>query len=120
MNRAVRKAAVLGSPVGHSLSPLLHRAAYAGLGLDGWSYDRIECTEADLAALLDGCGPDWAGLSLTMPLKRIVLPLLDRTDPVAEITGCANTVVFDHGAPRQVLLPVKLVVRGSTAPPPLR
>ena len=92
------KAAVLGSPVGHSLSPLLHRAAYAGLGLDGWSYDRIECTEADLAALLDGCGPDWAGLSLTMPLKRTVLPLLDRTDPVAEITGCAHTVVFDHGA----------------------
>src|SRR5215831_16060552 len=92
------KAAVLGSPVGHSLSPVLHRAAYAGLGLDGWSYDRIECTEADLAGLLDGCGPDWAGLSLTMPLKRTVLPLLDRVDPVAEVTGCANTVVFGRGA----------------------
>jgi len=97
MNGAVMKAAVLGSPVSHSLSPPLHRAAYAGLGLDGWTYDRIECTEADLAGLLAGCGPGWAGLSLTMPLKRTVLPLLDQTDPVAEVTGCANTVVFDHG-----------------------
>ena len=92
------KAAVLGSPIGHSLSPVLHRAAYAELGLDGWSYGRIECTEAGLAGLLAGCGPDWAGLSLTMPLKRTVLPLLDRTDPVAGLTGCANTVVFDGGA----------------------
>lgn len=91
------KAAVLGSPVGHSLSPPLHRAAYAQLGLSGWSYDRIECTEAGLAGLLDGCGPEWAGLSLTMPIKRTVLPLLDRTDPVAVITGCANTVVLRDG-----------------------
>jgi shikimate dehydrogenase len=92
------KAAVLGSPVGHSLSPALHRAAYAELGLAGWSYERIECAEAELAGLLAGCGQDWAGLSLTMPLKRTVLPLLDRTDPVAAVTGCANTVVFDGGA----------------------
>jgi shikimate dehydrogenase len=92
------KAAVLGSPVGHSLSPALHNAAYAALGLDGWSYGRVECAEKDLAGLLGGCGPDWAGLSLTMPLKRTILPLLDRTDPVAAQTGCANTVVFRDGA----------------------
>jgi shikimate-5-dehydrogenase len=95
---AARKAAVLGSPIGHSLSPALHRAAYAALGLDGWSYDAIECDEAGLPALLERCGPDWAGLSLTMPLKRAVLPLLDHTDPVAELTGGANTVVFRAGA----------------------
>ena len=88
------KAAVLGLPISHSLSPALHRAAYAALGLDGWSYQAIECGEAGLPALLAGLGPDWAGLSLTMPLKRAVLPLLDRTDPVATQTGAANTVVF--------------------------
>jgi shikimate dehydrogenase len=88
------KAAVLGSPVAHSLSPALHRAAYAGLGLDDWTYEAVECDEAALAAFVTSRGPDWAGLSLTMPLKRTVLPLLDHTDPLAVIAGGANTVVF--------------------------
>ena len=79
--RSVR-AAVLGSPIGHSLSPVLHAAAYAALGLTWWRYEAIECDEAGLSPLLDRCGPDWAGLSLTMPLKRTVLPLLDRIDPL--------------------------------------
>ncbi len=92
------KAAVLGSPVAHSLSPALHGAAYAELGLAGWSYQAIECTAAGLPALLAGCGADWAGLSLTMPLKRAVLPLLDRIEPVAAETGAANTVTFAGGA----------------------
>jgi len=85
---------VLGSPISHSLSPALHAAAYAALGLTWWRYDAIECDETGLAAVLDRCGPDWAGLSLTMPLKRTVLPLLDRIDPLARHVGCANTVVF--------------------------
>jgi shikimate dehydrogenase len=85
---------VLGSPISHSLSPVLHRAAYDALGLTWWHYHAIECDERRLPALLDSCGPDWAGLSLTMPLKRTVLPLLDRTDPLARQVGCANTVVF--------------------------
>lgn len=88
---------MLGSPIAHSLSPALHRAAYAKLGLDGWSYQAIECDEADLPGRLAGCGPQWAGVSLTMPLKRAVLPLLDRADPVAAATGGANTVVFSGG-----------------------
>jgi shikimate dehydrogenase len=92
------RAAVLGSPVAHSLSPALHRAAYRALGLTGWTYDAIECDEAGLPALLDGCGPDWAGLSLTMPLKRAVLPLLDATEPLAAAVGGANTVIFAAGA----------------------
>jgi len=95
---AARKAAVLGSPIAHSLSPVLHRAAYAKLGLDDWSYQAIECDEAALPGRLAGCGPQWAGLSLTMPLKRAVLPLLDRADPVAAATGGANTVVFSGAA----------------------
>jgi shikimate dehydrogenase len=88
------RAAVLGSPIAHSLSPVLHRAAYAELGLDDWTYEAIECDEAGLAGLVTSRGPDWAGLSLTMPLKRTVLALLDYVDPVAAATGCANTVVF--------------------------
>ena len=91
------KAAVLGSPIAHSLSPVLHRAAYQALGLSDWTYQAIECDEAGLPALLAGCGPDWAGLSLTMPLKRAVLPLLDHLEPLAAQVGAANTVVFTGG-----------------------
>ena len=88
------KAAVLGSPIAHSLSPALHRAAYAALGLDDWTYQAIECAEADLAGLVGSLGPEWAGLSLTMPLKRTVLPLLDHAESLVTVTGGANTVVF--------------------------
>ncbi|MFL6052286.1 MAG: shikimate dehydrogenase [Actinoallomurus sp.] len=87
------RAAVLGSPITHSLSPALHRAAYAALGLD-WTYEAIECREADLAGVL---GRPWAGLSLTMPLKRAVLPLLDEVSGLARAVGGANTVVFRDG-----------------------
>lgn len=98
MSARAKKAAVLGSPIAHSLSPALHRAAYQALGLDGWCYAAIECDEARLPGLLDECGPDWAGLSLTMPLKRAVLGLLDHAEPLALEVGAANTVVFAGGA----------------------
>jgi shikimate dehydrogenase len=88
------KAAVLGKPIAHSLSPVLHRAAYHALGLDDWTYDLVECDEAGLAGYVGSRGPEWAGLSLTMPLKRTVLPLLDHVDHLASATGGANTVVF--------------------------
>src|SRR5215469_253426 len=88
------KAAVLGSPIAHSLSPFLHRAAYAALGLDDWSYSLVECTSDRLAEFIGSLDASWAGLSLTMPLKRTVLPLLQHADPVAVATGGANTVVF--------------------------
>jgi shikimate dehydrogenase len=91
------RAAVLGSPIAHSLSPVLHAAAYAAAGLDGWTYTAIECDEAGLPGLIASCDQSWAGLSLTMPLKRAVLPLLDRTEPLAEQVGGANTVVFAAG-----------------------
>lgn len=89
-----RRAAVLGSPVTHSLSPVLHRAAYAALGLPGWRYDAITCTEAELPGLVDGLGPEWAGLSLTMPLKRVALDVADSVSLLAEATGAANTLVL--------------------------
>ena len=91
-----RRAAVLGSPISHSRSPLLHRAAYAALGLD-WTYDAIEITTDGLAGFLDTCGwPEWAGLSLTMPLKTDVLPLLDDVSETALLTHAANTIVFSE------------------------
>ncbi|MGW5260221.1 shikimate dehydrogenase [Microbispora sp. NPDC004025] len=95
-----RRAAVLGSPIAHSLSPVLHRAAYAEMGLDDWRYDAIECAEDGLAGLMAGLGAEWAGLSLTMPLKRAVLPLLDSVSDLALAVGGANTVVFGEDGAR--------------------
>ncbi|WP_405557140.1 shikimate dehydrogenase [Streptomyces sp. NBC_01171] len=90
----LRRAAVLGKPIAHSLSPVLHRAAYAELGLEDWSYDRFEVDEAGLAGFFAGLGPEWAGLSLTMPLKRAVMPLLDEVSETAASVDAVNTVVF--------------------------
>ncbi|MEU6808811.1 shikimate dehydrogenase [Streptomyces sp. NPDC046831] len=95
-----RRAAVLGSPVAHSLSPVLHRAAYAELGLANWSYDRFEVDEAALPGFLRGLGPEWAGLSLTMPLKRAVIPLLDAVSETAAAVEAVNTVVLTEDGRR--------------------
>lgn len=95
-----RRAAVLGKPIAHSLSPVLHRAAYADLGLSDWSYDRFEIDEAALPGFLEGLGPEWAGLSLTMPLKRAVIPLLDEISETAASVEAANTVVFTEDGRR--------------------
>ncbi|MFF0430117.1 shikimate dehydrogenase [Streptomyces sp. NPDC004520] len=91
---AARRAAVLGSPIAHSLSPVLHRAAYAELGLDHWSYDRFEVDEAALPGFVAELDATWAGLSLTMPLKRAVIPLLDEISDTAASVEAVNTVVL--------------------------
>jgi shikimate dehydrogenase len=91
------RAAVLGSPVNHSMSPVLHSAAYAALGLHGWRYDAHECDEAGLAGFVDGLGPEWAGLSLTMPLKRVALDVARDVSPLAAAVGAANTLVLADG-----------------------
>ncbi|WP_328503916.1 shikimate dehydrogenase [Streptomyces sp. NBC_00457] len=95
-----RRAAVLGSPIAHSLSPVLHRAAYEALGLTGWSYDRFEVDESTLPGFFKGLGPEWAGLSLTMPLKRAVIPLLDEISETAASVEAVNTVVFTEDGRR--------------------
>ncbi|WP_030607026.1 shikimate dehydrogenase [Streptomyces fulvoviolaceus] len=95
-----RRAAVLGSPIAHSLSPVLHRAAYEELGLTGWSYDRFELDEAALPGFFGQLGPEWAGLSLTMPLKRAVIPLLDEISETAASVEAVNTVVFTEDGRR--------------------
>lgn len=87
---------MLGRPVGHSLSPVLHRAAYEVLGLD-WSYDAVEVDADGLAGFLAGLDETWRGLSLTMPLKRRVMALLgprDQVDRWASLAEAANTLVL--------------------------
>jgi shikimate dehydrogenase len=92
----VRRAAVLGHPIAHSLSPVLHLAAYRALGL-AWEYDRIDMTGDRLASFVAALDESWVGLSLTMPLKEDVLPLLDEADDVVVATRAANTVVLRDG-----------------------
>lgn len=93
-----KRCAVLGSPIEHSLSPVLHRAAYAELGLE-WTYDRFEVDEAGLPDFVNGLVAQtvWRGLSLTMPLKVGVLSL-GEVDEVARLAGAGNTVIFDEGS----------------------
>ena len=90
---AARKAAVLGSPVAHSRSPQLHLAAYRALGLDDWTYERIECTADELPTLVSGFGPEWVGVSVTMPAKFAALQFADERTERAELVGSANTLV---------------------------
>ncbi|MEO3927080.1 shikimate dehydrogenase [Micromonosporaceae bacterium B7E4] len=90
---AQRRAAVLGKPIAHSLSPVIHNAGYAAAGLTGWAYSAIECAEAELPDRVAGLGPEWAGLSLTMPLKEAALAVAGEVSPVAAAIGAANTLV---------------------------
>ncbi|HEY3438628.1 MAG TPA: shikimate dehydrogenase [Actinotalea sp.] len=99
-----RRAAVLGHPIAHSLSPVLHRAAYRALALSDWSYDALDVVEDQLAGLVAGLDTSWAGLSLTMPLKKTVLPLLDHVEPLAEVVGAVNTVLVQAGGGSRPLL----------------
>ncbi|WP_405434018.1 shikimate dehydrogenase [Micromonospora sp. NBC_00617] len=87
------RAAVVGTPIAHSLSPVIHTAGYAAAGLTGWSYTRIECAAAELPDLVAGLGPEWAGLSVTMPGKEAALAVADAASPVAVAVGAANTLV---------------------------
>ncbi len=87
-------AGVMGSPIAHSLSPALHRAAYGSLGLTTWTYDAMEVDAEGLPGALDRLGPEWVGVSLTMPLKHAVLPLLDEISDLAVAVGAVNTLTL--------------------------
>lgn len=89
----VLRAAVLGSPVAHSLSPALHTAAYAALGLAQWSYDRREVAASELAGVVGELGDEWRGLSLTMPLKEAAFDVAATVTAVARDAGAINTLV---------------------------
>ena len=90
------RCAVLGDPIGHSLSPVLHRAGYAALGLD-WTYDARRVAADGLPDFLAGLDESWRGLSLTMPLKRTVLWLAPEVSARAALAGAANTLVLENG-----------------------
>jgi shikimate dehydrogenase len=89
---SARRAAVLGKPIAHSLSPVIHNAGYAAAGLTGWSYTAHECAEQELAGFVATLGPEWAGLSLTMPLKEVALTVADQASQIATTLGAANTL----------------------------
>ena len=92
-SRAPKKAAVLGSPIAHSRSPQLHLAAYRALGLADWSYERIECGAEELPGVVGGFGPEWVGVSVTMPGKFAALRFADERSERAELVGAANTLL---------------------------
>jgi shikimate dehydrogenase len=87
------RAAVCGKPIAHSLSPVIHTAGFAAAGLVDWTYTTFECAEAEFPDLVRGLGPEWAGLSVTMPLKEVALTLAASASPVATAIGAANTLV---------------------------
>jgi shikimate dehydrogenase len=89
----MRRAAVLGRPVAHSLSPILHRAAYAALGLPDWTYDALDIGAEDLPVLLAGLGEEWAGFSVTMPCKQAAVDVADVVEPLPRLLHAANTLV---------------------------
>jgi shikimate dehydrogenase len=96
----VTRCAVLGSPIAHSLSPVLHSAAYEFLGLD-WDYGRYEVDEAGLPGFFRGLDSTWRGLSLTMPLKQAVIPLVDEISETARAVDAVNTVIIESDGRRR-------------------
>ncbi|ANR92822.1 shikimate dehydrogenase [Mycobacterium avium] len=88
-----RRAAVLGKPIAHSKSPQLHLAAYRALGLHDWTYERIECDADQLPGVVGGFGPEWVGVSVTMPGKFAALRFADERTERARRVGSANTLV---------------------------
>lgn len=88
---ATSHAAVCGSPIAHSLSPVLHSAAYGYLGVDA-DYRRWEVTESELGGVLASLDRAWLGLSLTMPLKEVALTLISNRESIVDDVGAANTI----------------------------
>ncbi len=95
-----RRCAVIGNPVAHSLSPALHQAAYRSLGLP-WEYCAVEVTQDRLAGFVGSLGPQWRGLSVTMPLKRPAVDLCDVVEPVAREVAAVNTVLLEADGTRR-------------------
>ena len=139
MTAEPRRAAVLGHPILHSRSPQLHLAAYRALGLTGWTYERVDCTAEQLPTLVGRLGPEWVGLSVTMPGKEAALEFATERTARAVLAGSANTLVrygsgwiadctdvdgvrgalVDGGAPDMHGRPVVVIGAGGTARPAL-
>ena len=91
------RAAVLGSPIAHSLSPVLHTAGYEAAGLTGWEYSRIECVAEDLPRVVGEADPSFCGFSVTMPCKFAALEFADEATQRAVEIGSANTLTRIDG-----------------------
>ncbi len=91
--RGLHRAAVLGHPVDHSLSPVLHRAAYRELGLRDWTYERYDVTADRLVGFVTALDDSWRGLSLTMPLKEPAFQVATQVGELADAVGAINTLV---------------------------
>ena len=89
----VRRAGVVGLPISHTLSPVLHRAAWAALGLGSWVFEAVEVRPGELGRYVEGLGPEWVGLAVTMPLKEEALALAVQAGPAARLAGAANTLL---------------------------
>ncbi|BDU10902.1 shikimate dehydrogenase [Aurantimicrobium sp. INA4] len=89
--------AVVGHPIGHSLSPVLHRAAYQALGLD-WKYEAVDVQPGELTNFIDSADVTLRGLSVTMPHKTAALEIADHFDLIAEQTQSVNTLMFDYSS----------------------
>jgi len=109
------RAAVCGHPISHSLSPALHRAAYAALGLDH-TYEAIDVTEETLADFVETLDDSWLGLSLTMPLKEVPFDIATAVSMRAKLTGAINTLIFQDGirADNTDIFGIEQAVREST------
>ncbi|AWV47401.1 shikimate 5-dehydrogenase [Mycobacterium leprae Kyoto-2] len=92
-NKGPRKAGIIGSPIAHSRSPHLHLAAYRALRLHDWTYERIECDAEELPTVVSGFGPQWVGVSVTMPGKFAALRFADEHTARASLVGSANTLL---------------------------
>lgn len=90
----IYRCAVLGDPISHSLSPVLHNAAYKALGLTNWQYSKEKVSEAELADFISNLDDSWKGLSLTMPLKKTVMKLGTPCDYWSKVLNVANTAIF--------------------------
>ncbi|ACQ80272.1 Shikimate dehydrogenase substrate binding domain protein [Beutenbergia cavernae DSM 12333] len=115
LNASNRRAAVLGRPIEHSLSPVLHRAAYDALGLTSWTYTRHDVGEAELAPFVAGLDTSWAGLSLTMPLKKVALACCDHVEPLAELLGVVNTLLLQPAGNGRLVVGANTDVAGIVA-----
>ncbi|MDR1448127.1 MAG: hypothetical protein LBI63_04090 [Candidatus Ancillula sp.] len=101
------KAAVIGTPIAHSKSPILHNAAYTALGIgNSWNYTKFEVDENSLGEFMRQLDNSWAGFSVTMPLKQAVIAHLDEISTEAMQTNAVNTVIIqpDKSRPQKLHL----------------
>lgn len=90
----IYRCAVLGDPIEHSLSPVLHNSAYAALGLKNWRYSKERVNDAELSDFIAHLDNSWKGLSLTMPLKKTIMKLGTPCDYWSRTLNVANTAIF--------------------------